>query len=512
MKNFKTLFILSCTLAVMAACSDTGNDADNPGKLPDTEDPGIDPSEEDPDYPNLTKVTYEESSEIFVNPERGWYIWHDSDYDSKRGKNGKELTKEIVRQRRAEGHSLIHLIYHLQDFVDKKDLSQDVLDNLDANMKALREGGAKCTMRFCYSDSYPEDLPQDAPLEYILNHISQLAPVLQANGDVIYAVEAGFIGRWGEWNHLDSAIGYSFHAWSTNAEYAGCRKVLDALLAAVPKDRMICVRTPFHKRKSYDLTWADSVTIATAYNQSDMSRLGGHNDAFLADIGDWGTYYIYGEESLKWMEGGPYTEEPDPLYWEKESRYMVMGGESENSNSPFHGKENTIKNLERFHWSYMNISFNGAVIQEWKNNGAFNEIARRLGYRFVLNEGYFTPQPSVGKKYEIALRLKNAGFAAPVNPRDVEFVFAEKGVPENKYRVKINVDPRYWFADVAEHLFYAELDLPDDMAAGKTYELFLNLPDPKPLLKDRPEYSIRLANTGVWREDSGFNKLHEFTL
>jgi Domain of unknown function (DUF4832) len=49
--------------------------------------------------------------------------------------------------------------------------------------------------------------------------------------------------------------------------------------------------------------------------------------------------------------------------------------------------------------------------------------------------------------------------------------------------------------------------LPDDISPGR-YEMFLNLPDPAPSLRERPEYSIRLANKNVWDAKTGFNSLN----
>jgi len=48
--------------------------------------------------------------------------------------------------------------------------------------------------------------------------------------------------------------------------------------------------------------------------------------------------------------------------------------------------------------------------------------------------------------------------------------------------------------------------LPSTVEPG-TYQLLLNLPDPEPTLKGRPEYSIRLANAGVWEAATGYNNL-----
>jgi hypothetical protein len=40
--------------------------------------------------------------------------------------------------------------------------------------------------------------------------------------------------------------------------------------------------------------------------------------------------------------------------------------------------------------------------------------------------------------------------------------------------------------------------------------MYLNLPDPKPTLHDNPKFSIRLANSGIWNEATGYNKLFDF--
>ena len=49
---------------------------------------------------------------------------------------------------------------------------------------------------------------------------------------------------------------------------------------------------------------------------------------------------------------------------------------------------------------------------------------------------------------------------------------------------------------------------PAALPAG-TYALSLALPDPEPALHDRPEYAIRLANSGLWDATSGANSLKQ---
>jgi hypothetical protein len=39
------------------------------------------------------------------------------------------------------------------------------------------------------------------------------------------------------------------------------------------------------------------------------------------------------------------------------------------------------------------------------------------------------------------------------------------------------------------------------------YAVYLNLPDPAVGIRNRPEYSIRLANKGIWEDATGCNSL-----
>jgi hypothetical protein len=45
------------------------------------------------------------------------------------------------------------------------------------------------------------------------------------------------------------------------------------------------------------------------------------------------------------------------------------------------------------------------------------------------------------------------------------------------------------------------------MAEGE-YAVYINLPDTVAALHDRPEYSVRFANRGVWEDSTGYNRLN----
>lgn len=480
MRLMKIFFALAASAAIMS-CSNNDN---NTGNKPDPTDP----------YLNYDKTEYAASDEAFTNPERGWYIFNAFNFRTDGSLPDNVLNKAKILTYVGSGYTLIHTIYHMYDFVNKP-LTQDFLDIFEANMNAIREGGAKCMLRFAYSNSYDQanDQPianSDAPFDIFEGHIAQLKPLLQKHGDVLYVMEAGFIGAWGEWYYTSN---YGFRPESTTEGYAPRRQVMDKLLDAVPKDRMICVRYPVAKLRMYGKEYADSVTLATAYNESTLSRIAAHNDCFLADANDTGTFFGATQRD----------------YWHKETKYLIMGGETCGTSS-YSKCPNTITQMENFHFSYLNRGYHQGVINGWKSEECYDEIDQRLGYRLRLNAAYFSKSIQAAKPLEVVLKIENIGFAAPMNPRDMEIVFVEKGSSSSPVRIKTDADPRYWFAG-EEHDVKVSVNI-SALTSGKTYEVFLNLPDPKPALNDRWEYSIRLANEGVWDQATGYNKLREITI
>ena len=437
-----------------------------------------DPGNGGTDEEELVKVEYKESDEAFINPERGFY-----NYNSFSTQDNNILTAAQVKTNRSAGRSLMLNLYYLYDFRDKP-ISAEFLQRIETNMKALREGGGKCVLRFAYSDN-EENQPWDAPLDLVLQHIEQLKPYLTDYADVIYTVEAGFVGVWGEWYYTDNFVMNP----ETPQDYAPRKNVLEALLNALPKERMVCVRTPSYKLNCFNLNYADTITLAKAYNESHLSRLGSHNDCFLASSNDVGTF----------------NNSQERTFWESETKYTVMGGETCGLSS-YSACENAILQMEKYHWSYLNSDYHPAVLSDWKMKGCLDEITKRMGYRFVLTQGEFSKNPQAGKTLNMKLKIKNTGFASPVNPRTVELVLVSKTDANEVYKMKLETDPRKWFAG-KEHSLDITYTLPAQ-TKGKEYIIYLNLPDPSSTLSERPEYSIRIANQEMWEASAGYNKIH----
>lgn len=431
--------------------------------------------------PGMTQVTYQASDAIIANPERGFYSPQEIHNAS-----SKPISKDGAAVNRKNFRTLYLLEFHLTDF-RQSDIAEDYLQNVKNHFAALREGGAKCVLRFCYSNGFDEkDKPWDAPLEQALRHIAQLKPFIQEYSDVIFVVQAGFIGSWGEWYYTENY-----------KDDASRKAIVDALLDAVPADRQIELRTPAFKRKLYGFTLADTISRATAHQPTILARLGGHNDCYVSSANDVGTY------------SGP----TDRTYWAAESAYTIMGGESceVTAYCNCEGTENyngALKDLAINHFTYLNQSYHPGVLGRWRSQGCIEEIQKRLGYRYVLDEGQFTKAPKAGEPFRVVLKLHNDGFAPVQNPRDAELVLTDKAGKVLK-TWDLTSDPRYWMPGQAVTVDQT-VTLPDGISGDCI--LSLNLPDPSVHLRSNPLYSIQLANEGTWQEATGYNTLYNFTL
>lgn len=453
-----------------------------------------DPFDSASPYPELYEVQYasmsydEEAAEDpkICNPERGFYS-QTTFYNT-----NTNLHKFKVQTDRTFGRSLNLTFFYLTKYIDC-DIAPELLEKMQQTFDTLRENGNKAVVRLAYKDSMDAEVaPWDATPEWVTRHIEQITPIIRKNADVIYTVQAGFFGAWGEW-HTSSNF-----SLSTTEGAAACREVIiDGLLDALPKDRQVGVRTPSYKMKMYGLSIADSITLSRAHDGTDISRIGGHNDCFLAGTDDWGTFYDYRGKG-------------DWLYWDTETRYTIMGGETCDTQAGRHHCDNAIARLAEQHWSYLNTNYHSGVIADWKQNKCINEITARLGYRFVLRNAYFTPkrQAKEGGDYRVVLNIFNDGFAAPVNPRGVEFVVEDAEGKE--YRYKIDSDPRFWFENTTTTLD-TTITLPNELPKGKC-KLYLNLPDGYESLANDPRYSIRLINKGIWNATKGYNLLTSFEI
>ncbi|SEF73431.1 protein of unknown function [Nonomuraea solani] len=428
-------------------------------------------------YSGGGSVTYAPTTENFANPERGLYH-HTGDCD----KNDFDLAT-LRGYRDSQGISLVMCVFYLAEFKTSP-ISQAALDQLRQQLDTVRAAGLKMILRFAYTTSTDG---ADASRTQVLAHLDQLAPYLSGNKDVIYLMQAGFIGAWGEWYYTQN---FGNAGTVTAADWANRKAVVDKILNVLPSTRMVQLRTPKFKRTMYSTS---PLPAGQAYNGSALARLGHHNDCFLASPDDYGTY----EDAA--------VEYP---YLQAETAYLAMGGETCNPNPPRSECPTAKDELSRFHYSYLNTDYHPGVLGSWSTGGCLAEITRSLGYRFALQNGTYPATATRGGNLPISLTLRNDGYAAPFNPRGLELVLRDTATSAI-HRLPLTADPRKWAAGATSTITQT-LKLPASIPAG-SYALLLGLPDPQ--LSSRAEYAIRLANEGTWEAATGLNKLlHTVTI
>ena len=424
----------------------------------------------------VATVTYTNDPDtVFANPERGFYAMYESNASAYESLSQSEL--QSLRTQSAV--SLVMREWYLDTFVNS-DLTSAFLDKVTADFSVLRQAGMKAVLRFAYTQDSTKPYG-DASKARVLGHIAQLKPILFANSDVIAVLQAGFIGAWGEWYYTDY---FGDNGTISAAQWTDRQDVVAALLDALDFQRPIQLRTPAFKQHFYGTA---ALTSVEAFSGVAKARVGHHNDCFLADATDMGTYTNVAT---------------DKAYLAAENLYVPQGGET-CATSTYSAWSNAAQDMASLHWSFLNQDYEPNVLASWGTN--IDIAKRKLGYRLSLDSGSYSTMAKTGGQFEATFSIRNDGYAAPFNPRGLSLILRNTNLG-TIYRAKLPDDPRR-FAPGSTTTISRKFCLPSDIAAG-TYALFLSLADPVPVLAPRPEYAIRLANQNTWEASTGYNSLN----
>jgi hypothetical protein len=475
-------------------------------------------------------VYYTEDTADIVNPERGFYIPYSTTAGNFVPLQAAPLQRLRSHPQRLSGATysittaLIYRAYELDTFKDKP-LSEAFLEQLQSDFNVVREAGLKMILRFAYTNTshngnckgeYDICPPYgDAPVAVVLNHVKQLKPLLRKHADVIAVLQEGFIGIWGE-NYFTDYFGDASSNDKGIIPDSGWQyrnQLLKTLLDALPENRMVQVRTPQIKQKYiYGMKASVNsapVTAASFVQGSAIARIGMHNDCFLSSPDDYGTYYDYGSSTQPRVPANEVLRR----YTAADTRYTVMGGETcddafspQNDCPPFGRAEDEMREM---HYSYLNAAYNNKVNNDWDSCQCMLRIKRSLGYRLVLQKAVLPVKVKKGTVVPVVLMIQNQGYAAPFNPRPVLLVLRNQR-DSTVYTIPLKTNVRKWFSGAIT--ISENLPIPAGMSSGN-WELLLSLPDAAVTLQNRPAYSIRLANAGLWEEAGGYNNLqHVITI
>lgn len=421
---------------------------------------------------SLKKIKYTQSNEVFSNPERGFMHIYSV------ASEGEPLNAVQLRALKQENVTLAHRIYYLEEFKDKP-LSAAQLDLIREDMKRIRDAGVKAIIRFAYTGIdyvYETDKGDDAPLEVVEQHLDQLKPVFEENKDVIAFLNAGFIGPWGEWhnstNNLDTP--------------ENMKKVLEKLLSVLPPEIMVQVRTPRYKQEIFGT--ATPVDNSIAYSDDYRARVGHHNDCFMTGGTDYGTYTNI---------------EAEKEFISNEGLFVPNGGETCPPQGDAPDCTEAKETMRRLRWTYLNLDWYKPTIDAWKSSGCFPEFQRDLGYRLSLVSARLPQEINQDGDITFSIKITNKGYAPLYNNKTSSLVLRGEGSDE-LHEFELPVDIR----DLKPN---GTLTIDDTVQITGIpegiYNLYLKISDQAENLKDRSEYSVRLANPDVWIDDVGMNSL-----
>ncbi len=309
-----------------------------------------------------------------TSPERGWWGFAVENF-----RNAPEADLKNLRQ---NGITLVYGIVRLDDFRDKP-LSGGLLADLEGSFGKARNAGIKVILRFAYNypaSSQEYENAKDAPLDIVLEHIEQLAPVIAANADTITVMQAGFIGAWGE--------GHS----SSNGLDSPQNKALirDKLLEEIPE--------------GIDLQWRYASDLIAWDKRGKRGRFGMHNDCFLSSPTDVGTY-----------SGNPDVREDQRAAIAKMTASTFFSGETCDAQKTEirSGCGAILNEGERFHLSALGIDYYKAFHNRWKSDGCYSTIAAKMGYRLRLVQARIAE----GK---IRITIRNDGWARVMRERKLK--------------------------------------------------------------------------------------------
>jgi hypothetical protein len=387
-------------------------------------------------------VTFRPLQQDVVNPERGFYRFL---------KYFHEFTDADLAVQRQEGVSLVFAPIRLDEFRDR-DLTPEFLTDLEQQFVKVQRAGLKVIFRVAYN--YPDGEfdyleAKDASLAQVKRHISQLAPVLEKNRDLIAVMQTGFIGAWGEGhtssNELDTP--------------ENKRAVIAELLAKLPTSLQIQWRYP-----SDLFEWQDT-------KLEGVERVGLHNDCFMSSPTDVGTYDDDpGKRAIQRARAAATS---------KNTFYVVETCAAQPKQVRKDCKS-ILREGREFHVTSINREYNLAFIKSWRANGCYDEIERSLGYRLRLVSASYDNDSG-----SFAITIMNDGWAKPMSSRALQVAWRDATGLEFTGALLIDVSAD--FAANKSIIVRGEL-------APAAQEVCISAPDASPRLAVDPRYSIRFAN------------------
>ena len=428
----------------------------------------------------------EEDITVVKNPDRGFYR-----LIQKELQKGDEDYSEFEKQIKATEEeypdvSIISFQLNLINYVKgNTDITNSKIKNINEYFSIMRKHGYKVIFRVVY-DSKGAKNPEPE-FDIILRQIEQLKDVYITNKDIIFVVEAGYLGSYGEW-----------HDGKYDKELDKKNKIIKKLLEVIPEEIQINLRKPQFITEY--IGNKQTISENNSYSNEEIARLGLHNDGYLASETDLGTYEK--------------NERTESLIWQSEqTKYTAFGGEAQNKNSVYNDLKNAIEDMKNRHCNYLNRTYDREVKEKWKNTkytgndsnyigkDGMTYIQNHLGYRLLL-QGININGKKTNESADVSIVLQNIGFGNIIKEKKIELIYTNG---TQIYRVETDIDIRKQLQD-NRYILKINDKLPQKMEQGN-YKVYLSIGEPYESLKENSNYYIKIVNKDFWNEELKANYL-----
>ncbi len=433
-----------------------------------------------------------EKAETLINPYCGLYSIFRFYADNETVLQGDRKIEEIPVE---PGQQICLVEINLLHFSEGA-LSELALEHIRRIFRHFSSLGKQMIVRFVYDWEGKGVLSEPKDIAVILNHMSQLSPLLKEYSGEIYILQGLFIGSWGEMH---------------NSRYLSERhitRLARQLYECSGERTQIALRCPYLWRMVFKTYYP--LDRAEAFTDIQKARFSLFNDGILASDTDFGTYGNIGMKdsksySDKWVR-------KDELEFQNQlCKYVSNGGEVINECS-FNDVAPAMEALKEMRVSYLHSQYDEKVLEKWKaaksgvssplwkEKSAFEYISAHLGYRFTLEDATLSLTADKSGRLRAAVSLSNQGFAPSYHKFNVKFVIRSASFSEF-HEYAVDTDTRLWMPDEKVEL---EALLPGTDLEQRYYTLCFGIYDPQ---TRRP---VQIANTFSAPDHTGNYSLGNF--
>jgi hypothetical protein len=373
-------------------------------------------------------------------------------------------------------------------------LSAAMLTDMDTRISAFGGTGVRLLLCFLYNFGPIGPGAMDAPIDVISQHIDQLAPILLQNQDLIFSMEAGFIGTWGEWH--DSTNG--------NDTPAAQKILLDKEASYFSGVFPIVVRYPG------DL-------IQYIGTNTPPQEFGLYDAYYASDSDDGGTWDSCSTTSGYCLPN--YTPAQLQSYEAAVSTTTMFQGEFGAEDPALQ----TCDALASYSYTYHPQSFAlypypTDIGTELQDEGCALSFYNQIGTRIELQNVAISGNPAPNGQLQFSLTLANTGYGRVIRQRPATLVFLSAGNVVAEIPVPLaQMDLRQLASSPTPvpQTFQFNVNLPPAFLSSGPVSVALLIPDPAPSLTAQPAYALPLNSVDqndnlIFDPATGYNALATF--